>query len=188
MRKLIIEEWISLDGYVIDQHGKLDFFPENETNKFADKDQLTFLEDADTILLGRNTYDLFVNYWPTVTTDKEIIADRLNATPKVVFSNIMPEAPWGNWAPARVVTGNAIDHIRELKTLPGQNMVVWGSISLAQDIIKAGLADELHLQICPTTTGGGTRLFPAEENYRQFKLTYTKAYENGLVLLKYIPV
>src|SRR4051812_41016323 len=118
MRKLILEEWISLDGYAQDAHGKLDFFPSTEENRYADERQLKFLDSVDTILLGRKTYEEFTSYWPTATTDKEIIADRLNELPKIVFSNTLKSAPWGNWPAARLVPGNAIDAVRELKETP----------------------------------------------------------------------
>src|ERR1700712_2559230 len=84
MRKLILEEWVSLDGYVSDKNGQLDFFTSltPEQNKYSDQDQLKFLETVDTILLGRKTYELFVDFWPTATVDKEVIADKLNETSK----------------------------------------------------------------------------------------------------------
>jgi dihydrofolate reductase len=74
MRRLILEEWLSLDGYAVDKEGTLDFFPASEADQFSDRDQLEFLDSVDTILLGRRTYELFVDYWPTATTDYEIIA------------------------------------------------------------------------------------------------------------------
>ena len=87
MRKLILEEWISLDGYVTDKNGQLDFFTNltPEQNKYSDADQLRFLETVDTILLGRKTYELFVDFWPDATTDKEVIADKLNGIKKNCF-------------------------------------------------------------------------------------------------------
>lgn len=94
MRKLIAEEWISLDGYAEDAKGQLDFFPSSDENRYADEQQLTFLDTIDTILLGRKTYELFVDFWPTATVDKELIADKLNSIPKVVFSNTVKRAPW----------------------------------------------------------------------------------------------
>jgi dihydrofolate reductase len=81
MRRLILEEWLSLDGYAVDQEGTLDFFPATQVDQFSDREQLEFLESVDTILLGRRTYELFVDFWPTATTDTEIIADRLNDCP-----------------------------------------------------------------------------------------------------------
>lgn len=185
MRKLILEEWISLDGYAVDKNGTLDFFPSTEENKYSDKDQLAFLETIDTILLGRATYNLFVEFWPTATTDKEIIADKLNSLPKLVFSNSLKVAPWGDWPEAHVVAGDAIEAIKKLKEKEGKNMVLWGSISLAQSLLKANLVDELHIQICPTATGGGRLLFPSLDQYAGFKLIDVKKYDTGVVLLKY---
>lgn len=82
MRRLLMEQWLSLDGCAVDRNGTLDFFPTTEENRYSDRDQLAFLDRVDTILLGRRTYELFVDFWPTATTDREIIADRLNAIPR----------------------------------------------------------------------------------------------------------
>lgn len=187
MRKVILEEWLSLDGYAQDKNGKLDFFPDTESNKLSDEDQLRFLETIDTILLGRVTYELFADFWPSATTDTEIIADKLNSIPKIVFSNTPKKAPWGNWPDAQVVSGDALAEIRKLKQQEGKNMVIWGSLSLAQSLIAEGLIDEYHLQICPTAVGGGKLLFPDLSAYANFKLVYSKVYDTGVVNLHYVP-
>lgn len=187
MRRLILEEWLSLDGFAADKDGKLDFFPASETDKFSDRDQLEFLDSIDTIVLGRKTYELFVDFWPTATTDKEIIADRLNTLPKVVFSNTLSEAPWGKWSPARVVRGDAVAEIKRLKAQDGKDMVLWGSIALAQDLIAADLVDEYHLQICPTMVGGGRLLFPGLDSYANLKRVNVRSYDTGVVSLHYEP-
>ena len=187
MRKLILEEWLSLDGYAEDKNGKLDFFPDPSLDKFSDADQLKFLDSVDTILLGRKTYELFVDYWPTATTDQEIIADRLNQLPKLVFSNSLREAPWGKWPPARVIRGDAIAEIRGLRSESGKNMVMWGSLTLAQQLISQNLIDEYHLQICPTVVGGGRTLFPALDRYVRLKRVATRMYESGVVFVSYEP-
>jgi dihydrofolate reductase len=149
MRKLILEEWLSLDGYAEDKDGQLNFFPSSEKDKFSDNDQLKFLESIDLILLGRVTYNLFVDFWPTATTDKEIIADKLNSTQKIVFSKTLKKAPWGKWPDAQIIPGDAVIEVKRLKETEGKNIVLWGSISLAQSLIKENLIDEYHLQICP---------------------------------------
>jgi len=187
MRRLILEEWLSLDGFAVDKNGKLDFFPASETDRFSDRDQLEFLDSVDTILLGRRTYELFVDFWPTTTTDKEIIADRLNALPKLVFSNTLNEAPWGTWSPARVVSGDAVAEIKRLKAQSGKHMVMWGSLSLAQHLIRADVVDEYHLQICPTIVGGGRPLFPSAEGYTRFRRVNVRTYATGVVFLSYEP-
>ena len=185
MRKLIIEEWLSLDGYATDKNGRLDFFPSTEQNKYSDLDQLKFMDGIDTILLGRVTYNLFADFWPTATTETEIIADKLNSIPKIVFSNTLKKAPWGNWPEAAVVEGDAVEKIKGLKEKEGKNMVLWGSISLAQSLIKADLVDEYHIQVCPVITGGGRPLFPALSVYTNLKLVDVKKYDTGVVFLHY---
>ena len=185
MRRLVLEQWLSLDGYAEDRNGKLDFFPDSSSDKFSDADQLLFLDSVDTILLGRRTYELFVDYWPAATTQKEVIADRLNALPKVVFSNSLREAPWGQWAPARIVRGDAVAEIRRLKSQSGKNMVLWGSITLAQQLIAQGLIDEYHLQVCPAIVGGGRKLFPDLDHYSGLRRVATRTYDTGVVFLSY---
>ena len=103
MRKLIVEEWVSLDGYVTDKKGQLDFFTNMtpDKNTYSDADQLKFMETIDTILLGRKTYELFVEFWPNATTAQEFIADKLNEIPKIVFSNTLKATPCGNEDNAR---------------------------------------------------------------------------------------
>jgi dihydrofolate reductase len=187
MRKLIVEEWISLDGFVTDRNGQLDFFTSltQEQNKYSDSDQLKFLETIDTILLGRKTYELFVEFWPTATTDEEVIADKLNETRKIVFSNTITKAPWGKWPVAEIITGEATAAIKKLKLLPGKNMVVWGSISLVQSLMKEDLIDEYHIQLCPVLTGGGRNLFPQQINFELLDLVETRQYNTGTIFLNY---
>ena len=181
---------MSLDGFVADKNGQLDFFTSltPEENKYADLDQLQFLETIDTILLGRKTYELFVEFWPNATTDQEVIADKLNATRKIVFSNSLTSAPWGKWPEAEIMRGEAVEVIKAFKSLPGKDLVMWGSISLAQALVKEKLVDEYHIQLCPTLTGGGRNLFPADPGFSRLQLLEVKNYPTGNVLLKYKPV
>jgi dihydrofolate reductase len=130
---------------------------------------------------------LFVDFWPTATTDREIIADRLNELPKLVFSNTLREAPWGTWAPAEVVSGDGVAEIRRLKAQEGGNMVLWGSLSFAQALMKAELIDEYHLQICPVLIGGGRPLFPDLGGYERLKRVSVRTYDTGVVFVHYEP-
>lgn len=188
MRRLILEEWVTLDGYAVDAKGTLDFFPPSEKDQYSDRDQLEFLESVDTVLLGRKTYELFAGFWPTASTDKEIVADRLNGLPKLVFSNTLKGAPWGKWEPAKVVSGDAVAEVKKLKARPGKHLVLWGSLSLAQALMEADLIDEYHLQLCPTAAGGGRPLFPARDAYARFKRVAIRTYETGVVFLSYEPL
>ena len=187
MRKLILEEWMSLDGYVTDKNNQLNFFTDltPEQNTFSDNDQLKFLETVDTILLGRKTYELFVDFWPGATTDKEVIADKLNGTKKIVFSSTLTKAPWGQWAEADIISDDSINAIRELKSQEGKNLVLWGSISLAQSLMKENLIDEYHIQLCPVLTGGGRSLFSQEMNFSKLSLLEARQYNTGVMFLNY---
>ncbi len=187
MRKIILEEWVSLDGFATDKNGQLDFFTSltPEQNTYSDQDQLKFLETVDTILLGRKTYELFVDFWPTATTDSEAIADKLNGLNKIVFSNTITKAPWGKWKAAEIISDEAINAIRKLKSTERKDMVLWGSISLAQSLMKENLIDEYHVQICPVLTGGGRKLFSQDINVGSLKLQELRQYNTGTVFLNY---
>ena len=188
MRKIIVQEWISLDGFAADKNNNLDFFTaDNELNRYSDNDLLVFMKDIDTILLRRVTYELFVGFWPTATTDTEVIADKLNESPKIVVSNTLENASWGDWPEPRVLKGDMVNNIKNLKSGTGKNIVLWGSISLMQSLMRENLIDEFQLRICPVVLGGGKPLFANSEHYHNLKLVNFKRYDSGLVLLCYQP-
>lgn len=186
MRKLILQEFVTVDGYAADIDGKTTFFESlsAEGGQDVDEDLLQFIGTIDTILMGANTYRMFVDYWPAATTDQETVADALNGTPKMVFSTTLDEAPWGKWEKAKVVKTNASEEIKTLKQQPGKDMVLWGSIALAQSLLNDGLIDEIQLRVCPTALGNGIKLFSENVN---LKLIDTKIYDVGVIMLRYEP-
>ena len=188
MRKLIVEEWVSLDGYVTDKKGQLDFFTNMtpDKNTYSDADQLKFMETIDTILLGRKTYELFVEFWPNATTAQEFIADKLNEIPKIVFSNTLKATPWGKWNNAQLADGDVIETIQQLKAMPGKDMVLWGSISIVQQLMEQNLIDEYHLQVCPVLNAGGRKLF-TDVLFSELNLLEVRHYDTGTVFLNYAP-
>jgi dihydrofolate reductase len=174
MSKVVVQQFVTLDGFAAGPNGELDFV--TETGAAADptsgpfvEEQLAFIESLDTILLGAVTYKMFAAYWPEQTTQTQRIADALNATPKVVFSSTLKSAPWGSWEPARVFAGSAAEEVRRLKADSGKDMVVWGSLTLADSLMREGLVDEYRLQVCPVVLGRGKRLF--EEGLATQRLT-----------------
>lgn len=186
MRKLIFQEFLSLDGYAADKDHSTKFFDGPEFSEESDDDLLKEMHRFDTILLGANTYKMFVDFWPEASSEEQIVADKLNSIPKIVFSNTLKEAPWGKWPPATIVSGDAVAEIKKLKKETGKDMVLWGSISLAQYIMKANLIDEYQLRIVPVILGGGTLLF-GERDQLNVELTKTKSYPSGLLLAHYRP-
>ncbi|PKK38292.1 hypothetical protein BWI96_00410 [Siphonobacter sp. SORGH_AS_0500] len=188
MRKLILQEWISLDGFAADENGQTDFFNKPEYNEESEDDVLDFMGTIDAILLGSRTYRMFVEYWPTVTTEVETIADKLNETPKIVFSRMVDHVPWGKWNDARIVNRNAVEEVTRLKNKSGLDMVLWGSLSLAQSLLRAELIDEIQLRVCPVILGKGKRLFSEEMKHLELELLETQSFKSGLVFLKYQPI
>lgn len=186
MRKLIFQEFISLDGYAADKDHSTKFFESPVFAEENDEDMLQEMQRFDTILLGANTYKMFVDFWPNASVKEQIVADKLNSIPKIVFSKTLKQAPWGKWEPATVISDDAVTTIKKLKTQEGKDMVLWGSISLAQDIMKANIIDEYLLRIVPVILGGGTLLFNKRDTL-ELELTKSKSYPSGLLLAEYRP-
>ena len=102
-----------------------------------------------------------------------------------MVSNTLTKAPWGKWADAQIISGDAIEAIKKLKSVPGKNIVLWGSISLAQSLMKENLIDEFHVQLCPILTGGGRSFFTEQINPANLKLLEVRQYNTGTVFLNY---
>ncbi len=187
MRQLIVQEFVTVDGFAAGPDGEVDFITEGSdadpTSGALVDDQLALLETIDTILLGAVTYRMFSSYWPEQTVETQGIADALNSTPKVVFSQTLEQAPWGEWEEARVVAGSASDEIRRLKDEAGKDMILWGSLSLADSLMRDGLVDEYRLWICPVVLGRGKRLFEDADKQRLMAVE-TKTYDD-VVAVRY---
>lgn len=187
MRQLIFQEFISLDGYAADKDNSTKFFESPEYSEQSDAELLSEMNRFDTILLGANTYRMFVEFWPDADPKEQIVADKLNSIPKVVFSKTLKNAPWGKWSPAQVIADDATVAIQKMKTKQGKDMVLWGSISLAQNLMKANLIDEYQFRIVPIILGKGKLLF-SQRDELQLKLTKSKNYPSGLLLAHYSPL
>jgi dihydrofolate reductase len=189
MRKVILQEFVSLDGLAAGPNNSVDFIPAStQGDSSFGEEQLELMNRIDTLLLGRITYSMFAGYWPNVTEGPEKeFADKFNGVPKVVFSKTLERAPWGNWNEARIVRGNALDEVRALKQQAGKDMLVSGSITLAQGLIDSGVVDEYRLVICPVVLGDGRPLFHDKVAPILMKLASTKALDRGAVSSVYRP-
>lgn len=186
MRKVIYQVWISVDGYAADSDHTTKFFEDRKYGGESDEDLLKYMDNIDTILLGKNTYNLFINFWPSASSDTEIMADRLNSTPKIVFSKSLKEAPWGKWPAAEIISTDAIAAVKKMKSQNGKDMVLWGSLSLVKSLMKENLIDEFHIRVVPIVLGDGIPLF---EKVKEMNLTLfdSKQYSSGIALLQYKP-
>lgn len=187
MRKVILQEFVTLDGLAAGPNDSTDFVPAStEGDKSFGEEQVKLMRSIDTILLGRVTYQLFAGYWPNVTKGKEKpFADKLNSIPKIVFSRTLETASWGDWEPAKIVSNPPVEEIKKLKSRSGKNMIIWGSISLAQAAVRAGLIDEYRLVMCPVVLGSGKPLFLNHVDPFGMKLLDMKSFDRGAVQLRY---
>ena len=187
MRKVILQEWVTLNGLAAGPKDSVDFVPASTRgDRSFGQSQFAFLDTIDTILLGRVTYRMFVDYWPNVTEGEEKpFADKLNSTPKIVFSRTLDRAPWGTWDEARIIRNSAADELGRLKRQSGKNMVIWGSLSLAQSLIDDDLIDEYRLVMCPIVLQGGRPLFTDKGKSMNMKLLSATIFDLGAVSLDY---
>ena len=191
MSKLIVQEFVSIDGFAAATNGELDFMPGGggmPADPQIDRDQLLFIQDdVDTMLLGRATYEIFIEYWPTATTDDAIIADELDALSKVVASRTLDHAPWGDRGDEATIVSDGVEAAAELRRKSGKGVVVWGSLALVQSLMKARLVDEFQLYLCPSILGAGKRLFAPDSDLQAMRLLNATRYDSGVILLRYAP-
>jgi dihydrofolate reductase len=186
VRKVILQEIVSLDGYAAGPNGDVAFIvASTRGDPRWGAEQTALLDTVDTLLLGRVTYDLFSQIWPTRTQGEEkAFADKFNGLSKVVFSKTLQRAPWGTWPEARIVKGNPAEEVARLKKQSGKDMLISGSISIGQALSEANLVDEYHVIVCPVVVGGGRPLFP-DETAKQLELIDAHALDRGAVSLLY---
>lgn len=184
MRRLILNEFVSLDGMGAGLNGSVDFIPAaTRGDESFGREQLAFLETVDTIVMGRITYQMFVSYWPMVTDGPEkSFADKLNAMKKAVFSRTLDHAPWGEWEAAHILRDDPSKELLALKQQPGRDIVLWGSLSLAHALVAADRVDEYRLVHCPIVLASRKPLFPPAMLARPLTFRRTATFDYGAVL------
>jgi dihydrofolate reductase len=194
MRKVIVNEFVSLDG-VIQAPGAAD---EDTTggfehggwhlNYFDELSQQRVLQgivDAGGFLLGRRTYEIFAAYWPNAPEEEQVIAEPLNTKPKYVASTTLP-GPL-EWQNSTVLEGDVAEAVTALKQDDDGDLHVIGSTQLVQTLIEHDLVDEFRLMIDPLVLGGGKRLFPDDGALRPLRLVDSQATTTGAILATYVP-
>jgi len=181
MRRLIVSEMVTLDGYFSGPNGEIDWFFWNEemANYSAD-----LLSRVDTILFGRVTYELMADYWPSasVTAEGPIIIDKMNNLPKIVFSRTLEKAEWEN---TKLVKEINKDDILKMKQQPGEDIVIYGSGSIVSALTQLGLIDEYRILVNPIILGNGKLLFKNLTERVNLKLVQTKTFKSSVILLHY---
>ena len=187
MGRIIVTEFASLDGVVEDPGGAESFKYggwsfEISRGDEGDKFKLDEALEAEALLLGRVTYEGFAAAWPS--RDGEF-ADKFNNMPKYVVSSTLTNPEWTN---TTVLAGDVADEVAKLKQEQEGDIVVHGSVQLAQTLLEHDLVDELRLMVFPVVLGSGKRLFGETSDKKPLRLVDSKVVGDGVAILVYEPV
>jgi dihydrofolate reductase len=186
MRRLVSFTQVTLDGYFADADGDIAWTHKND----HDAEWNEFVEDnakgGGLLIFGRVTYEMMASYWPTPQARKDlpVVAEGMNRTPKIVFSRSLKKVAWEN---TTLLKGGLPGEIRKLKEGSGKEMAILGSGSLVAQLAQEKLIDELRVVVNPEILGRGRSLFSGLEKPQSLKLTKTRSFGNGKVLLTYAP-
>ncbi|TDD19514.1 deaminase [Kribbella turkmenica] len=185
MRKLVVQQWVTVDTIAAEEDGGLSFvagepFDDKVTDNPFQNNLMAFIDSVDTMILGATTYNQSKGGWPYAEEQGEY-GRKLNNLTKFVASSTLQDAPWGDF-PAATVTREPAATIRELKEQSGKDIWLWGSLTLMRSLLDAGVVDEVRMLVCPATRGKGTRLFADPRN---LKLIEASSFDNGVAILRY---
>jgi dihydrofolate reductase len=184
MGRIVVTEFVSLDGVMEDPGGAEDFKYGGwsfEFNRGEEGDQFKLDEtrDSEALLLGRATYEGFAKAWPE--RDGEF-ADKFNSMPKYVVSSTLSDPEWTN---STVVGSDAVEAASGLKERIDGDIVVHGSAQLAQTLLDADLVDELRLMVFPVVLGAGKRFFGETSGKKALRLKSSQTVGDGVAILVY---
>jgi dihydrofolate reductase len=186
MRKLVVFNHVSLDGYFVDAAGSMRWAKggnlDPEWNAFVAQNA----GSGGTLLFGRITYELMISYWPTTLAMEQdaVLAERMNNLPKVVFSKTLDKATWNN---TRLLKGDLAAEVRKLKRESGPGMAILGSGSIVTQLAAEGLIDEYQVVVNPIVLGKGRTMFEGMKEKLSLRPTKTRTFGNGNVYLSYEP-
>jgi len=181
MKKVICQLSVSLDGYIEGPNREIDWhLVDDEFNAYA----VQMLRASDVLIMGRKTYDLMAGYWPTAADSDLAVKDKMNSTPKLVFSRTLKRLEWQN---SRLATGSIADEVARLKQVPGEGVLPVGGSDLAASFLEQGLLDELRIILTPTLLGAGKTLFDGIRKRYPLRLLSTRTFKSGNTALIYEP-
>lgn len=185
MRELIVTEFVSLDGVMEAPGGEAGYAHTGwVSGYFSDEFGAYKLEEqlaADTLLLGRRTYESFFGAWPQ---REGPMADKINTMDKVVVSSTLGSS---DWAGTTVIPAATREAIEELKAQDGAPILVVGSRTLVHGLLADGLVDRLHLAVFPVILGSGARLYPESPDKLPLELIDSVAFPNGVFAQTFRP-
>ena len=181
MRKIIVSEMVSLDGFFEDKNKELGWHTLNE--EFFEYSR-ELLSSVDTILFGRITYQMMAAYWSNAVNEDAVITHKMNQLNKIVFTKTLKKVTWNN---SEIAKSDLKEEILKLKKEPGKDMVILGSGSIVSELSNLGLIDEYRLAVNPLILGKGNTLFKSIHDKVSLKLVQVKTLSSGVVMLHYSP-
>lgn len=184
MRRLLVFENVSVDGYFADADSDLSFAKNVADDPEFDSLVVQNASGDGVLMFGRVTYEMMAGFWPTPMAAQIMpeVAAGMNRRPKIVFSKTLREAGWNN---TTLVSTDAVEYVRELKGQPGPDLAVLGSGSLVSQLAAAGLVDEFQFVIVPVALGAGRKLFETLKQPLGLKLRSARSFANGNLYLTY---
>jgi class 3 adenylate cyclase/dihydrofolate reductase len=186
--RLIVTAYVTLDG-VIEGPG----FDEHRDGRNAwalrvqnEEDQVynsALLFNADALLLGRRTYQIWAAFWPSANPEDPLTV-RVNEIPKYVVSNTLKRADWSN---TTILSGDVAQEVAELRARPGGELLVYGSADLVDELLRHELIDEFRLLLYPVILGSGKHMFQDRIDMHHLRLVESRQFSSGVVLLVYQP-
>jgi dihydrofolate reductase len=185
LRKLRLQVQMSIDGCIAGPNDEMDWMV-----GLLDDELLNYVykitEPVDTILLGRKMTNVFISYWLNVMSKPDdpwyAFSKKMIETPKVVFTKTLNKSKWIN---TDIATGNFIEEVSKIKSQNGGDIIVYGGASFDSSLIKEKLIDEFYLFINPVAIGNGMTIFKDLNEIQKYTLVESKAFECGIVLLRY---
>lgn len=175
---------VSLDGYFVDSSGDMRWAHNTKPDPEWDAFVAGNASGGGRLLFGRKTYDLMASYWPTPMAAKNMpaVAEGMNKMPKIVFSRTLARADWNN---TTLLKGDLVAEVRKLKNDSGPDMAILGSGSIVAQLAQENLIDQFQVAVIPIVLGAGRTMFDGVKRRLNLKLTNSRAYRNGNVVLSY---
>jgi dihydrofolate reductase len=184
MRKLTVFNFMTLNGYYKGPNEDIAWHRHGqEESEYAAEGA----KSESIILFGRKTYEMMASYWPTPIAMQNApeVAEGMNKSEKIVFSTTLEKTDWQN---TRLIKTDIISEVKKLKKTSGKDMVVLGSGSIVTQFAQAGIIDNYQFMIDPVALGDGATIFGGITTKLDLKLTDTKIFKSGVVLLCYRPL
>jgi dihydrofolate reductase len=186
MRKLIVFNHVSIDGYFTGENGDFRWAHSGSDDPEYQAFVAGNASGEGQLLFGRITYDLMAGYWPTPIADQHnpVVAKAMNNMQKVVFSRTMDKALWNN---TKLIKTDIVSAIRKMKNESGPGMVIMGSGTIISQLASEQVIDEYQIIVNPVALGKGRTMFDGMDKMLSLKLTSTRTFKNGKVFLCFEP-